>query len=193
MTRDSGSPLPLPARARSTGRRAGTERRLLASPVALALTAAALLAALAGLVELALHTRLFAARVAFPLDLEWMEGGVLVHAQRVAHGQPLYVKPSLDFIPFLYTPFYYVVLAALSKVAPLGYALARTVSLLSFAGALALLVAGALRESPRARLPRLLAALVGVAGAGAVTAGFEFSGGFFDLARSDSLLLLLED
>jgi len=166
--------------------------RLRASPATLAVAAAVLLAAGAGLVELALHGRLFAARVSFPLDLEWMEGGVLVHAHRIAHGQPLYVKPSLDFIPFLYTPFYYVVLAGLSKVLPLGYTLARSVSLLSFAGALALLVAAAVRESPRARLPRVLAALVGVAGAGAVTAGFEFGGAFYDLARADSLLLLLE-
>jgi hypothetical protein len=153
---------------------------------------AVIVAALAGLAQLGLHGRLFAARVGFPLDLEWMEGGVLVHAQRVAQGQPLYVKPSVDFIPFLYTPFYYVVLAALSKVVPLGYTLARTVSLLSFAGALALLVWAAVRQAPPGRLPRGLAALVGLAGAGAVAAGFEFSGAFYDLARSDSLLLLLE-
>ena len=166
--------------------------RLLASPAAIAVAAAALIAAGAGLVELALHARLFAGRVSFPLDLEWMEGGVLVHAHRVAHGQPLYVKPSLDFIPFLYTPLYYVVLAGLSKIVPLGYTMARTVSLLSFAGALVLLVTAAVREAPPARALRLLAALVGVAGAGAVAAGFEFSGAFFDLARADSLLLLLE-
>jgi hypothetical protein len=162
------------------------------TPLAVVLAIAALLAAAAGLIEIALHARLFAARVSFPLDLEWMEGGVLVHAQRVAQGQPLYVKPSLDFIPFLYTPFYYVVLAGLSKLLPLGYTLARTVSLVSFAGALALLLVGALREAAPARLPRLLALLIGLAGAGGVTAGFEFSGAFFDLARSDSLLLLLE-
>jgi hypothetical protein len=173
------------------GHRVGTPL-LPRTPLGIAITAAAVLAAAAGLVQLALHGRLFAARVSFPLDLEWMEGGTLVHALRVSQGQPLYVKPSVDFIPFLYTPLYYVVLAGLSKLVPLGYTLARTVSLVSFAGALALLVMGALRESPRARLPRLLAVLVGVAGAGAVTAGFEFSGAFFDLARADSLLLLLE-
>jgi hypothetical protein len=157
-----------------------------------ALGAAAVLAAAAGLVQLGLHTRLFAGRVGFPLDLEWMEGGTLVHAQRVAHGQPLYVKPSVDFIPFLYTPFYYVVLAALSKLLPLGYALGRAVSLVSFFAALALLVAAAAREAIAERFSRGLALLVGLAGAGAVAAGFEFSGAFFDLARADSLLLALE-
>jgi hypothetical protein len=117
---------------------------------------------------------------------------VLVHAQRVAQGQPLYVKPSVDFIPFLYTPLYYVVLAGLSKVLPLGYVLARTVSLLCFTGALALLVLAAAREAQRALVPRTVAVLVGLAGAGAVAAGFEFSGAFYDLARADSLLLVLE-
>jgi hypothetical protein len=157
------------------------------------IAAAVVLAAVAGLLELGMHARLFASRVAFPLDLEWMEGGVLVHAQRVAEGKPLYVAPSLDFIPFLYTPFYYVVLAGLSKVLPMGYALARALSLAAFAGALALLVATALRQAGRgAHSSRVLAALVGLAGAGAVAAGFEFSGAFFDLARSDSLLLFLE-
>jgi hypothetical protein len=168
--------------------RATSPERLLFSVVA----AAVVLAAVAGLFQLGLHGRLFAARAAFPLDLEWMEGGVLVHAQRVAQGQPLYVKPSVDFIPFLYTPLYYVVLAGLSKLIPLGYGLARAVSLVSFAGALALLVVAAVRQAPPGRLPRGLAALVGLAGAGAVAAGFEFSGAFYDLARSDSLLLLLE-
>jgi hypothetical protein len=156
------------------------------------LAAAAIFAAGAGVVELAMHARLFAGRVGYPLDLEWMEGGTLVHAQRVLQGQPLYVKPSLDFIPFLYTPFYYVVVAALAKVLPFGYALARGVSLVSFAGALALLVAAAVREGEAARVPRALAALIGLAGAGAVAASFEFSGAFYDLARADSLLLLLE-
>jgi hypothetical protein len=160
--------------------------------IILVLAVAAGLAALAGLVELGLHARLFAARATFPLDLEWMEGGTLVHAQRVAEGKPLYVKPSVDFIPFLYTPLYYGVLAALSKVIPLGYGLARAVSLIAFGGALALLVAAAVRGAGPERLAQSLAALVGLAGAGAVAAGFEFSGAFYDLARADSLLLLLE-
>ena len=43
-----------------------------------------------------------------------------------------------------------------------------------------------------ARGRRWLAALVGLVGAAAIVAAFAFTGGFFDLVRSDSLLLALE-
>jgi uncharacterized membrane protein (UPF0136 family) len=145
------------------------------------------------MVELGWHARLFAGRASFPLDLEWMEGGTLVHAQRLASGRALYVPPSLDFIPFLYTPLYPALLAALSAVLPLGYVLGRAVSLLAFCGTLALVVAMAMRQAQtRWNLPALLAALTGVAAAGSLTASFEFTGAFYDLARVDSLLLLCE-
>ena len=42
------------------------------------LVAAILVAALPALVQLVWHARLFAGRATFPLDLEWMEGGVLL-------------------------------------------------------------------------------------------------------------------
>src|SRR5439155_17996701 len=96
-----------------------------------------------------------------------------------------------EFIPFLYTPLYYGVLAALSKVAGLGYLLGRVVSIACFAGALALVVFAAVREAD-GRLARVAAALVGVAAAGAVAGAYEFTGAFYDLARADSQLLLLE-
>jgi hypothetical protein len=147
----------------------------------------------AGLLQLGWHFRLFFTRARFPLDLEWMEGGMLLHAARLAEGKTVYVAPSLDFIPFLYTPLYPGVLAALSKLAPLGYTAGRVVSITAFAGALALLLVAAAREGwGRPQLARLCAAAVGVAGAGVVAAGFAFSGTFYDLVRSDSLLLLCE-
>ena len=45
-------------------------------------------------------------RFPYPFGLEWMEGGILAHALRIAEGQPTYAAPSVDFIPFLYTPLY---------------------------------------------------------------------------------------
>jgi len=157
------------------------------------LVVALVVAAVPALVQLGWHLRLFAGRAGFPLDLEWMEGGMLIHAQRIAAGQGIYVKPSLDFIPYLYTPLYPALLALLSFVFPLGYLLGRVVSLLGFFLALVLLVACVAREAGGlARGRRLLAALVGVLGAAAVMAAFAFTGGFFDLVRSDSLLLGLE-
>jgi hypothetical protein len=155
------------------------------------LVAAVMVAAVPALAQLGWHARIFAGRAAFPLDLEWMEGGMLLHAQRIAQGKGIYVEPSLDFIPFLYTPLYSALLAALSFVAPLGYLMGRLVSILAFAGALTLIVAGCLGETNGHR-PKLLAALVGIGGAGAVVASFAFTGNFYDLVRSDSLLLALE-
>ena len=49
---------------------------------------------------------IFIRRVGWPYDLEWMEGGVLCQALRIKAHEPIYAAPSIDFIPFLYTPFY---------------------------------------------------------------------------------------
>ena len=166
-----------------------TKERLIGALLVVALVVAAVPA----LVQIGWHLRLFAGRAGFPLDLEWMEGGMLVHAQRIAAGQGIYVKPSLNFIPYLYTPLYPALLALLSFVFPLGYLLGRVVSLLAFFSALVLLVALVVGEARGlARSRRISAAMVGVAGAAAVVAAFAFTGGFFDLVRSDSLLLALE-
>jgi hypothetical protein len=168
---------------------AKTKERLIGGLLVLAL----IVAVVPALLQLGWHLRLFAGRAGFPLDLEWMEGGMLVHAQRIAAGQGIYVKPSLEFVPYLYPPLYPALLALLSLVFPLGYLLGRVVSLLAFFTALVLLgllVAGEVRGLARGR--RFSAALVGLAGAAAVTAASAFTGGFFDLVRSDSLLLALE-
>jgi hypothetical protein len=159
--------------------------------VTVLVVAALVLAAIPALVQLGWHARLFAGRVAYPLDLEWMEGGVLVHAQRLAQGKGIYVAPSVEFVPFLYTPLYPALLALLSFILPLGYTLGRVVSLVAFAAALAMIVLATSGEaSGRAR--KLLALAAGVGGAGAVAASFAFTGHFYDLVRSDSLLLACE-
>ena len=106
---------------------AKTKERLIGALLVVALV----LAAMPALVQLGWHLRLFAGRAGFPLDLEWMEGGMLIHAQRLAAGQGIYVKPTLDFVPYLYTPLYPALLALLSFVLPLGYLLGRVVSLLA--------------------------------------------------------------
>ncbi len=157
----------------------------------LLVVAALLLAAVPALIQLGWHARLFAGRVTYPLDLEWMEGGVLVHAQRLAQGRGIYVAPSVDFIPFLYTPLYPALLALLSLVLPLGYTLGRVVSILAFAAALAMILLACWDEAG-GRSRKLLALAAGVAGAGTVAGSFAFTGYFYDLVRADSLLLGLE-
>jgi hypothetical protein len=135
----------------------------------------------------------FLLRLSYPLDLEWMEGGVLTHALRLAAGQPLYAEPSVDFVSFLYTPLYPAVVGVLSKPFGLSYGLGRAVSILAFSGALALLVAavrGVARQYESEELPAV-ATTAGLLGAAAVCLAFPFCGAFFDLVRCDSLWLLL--
>ena len=114
----------------------------------------------------------------------------------------IYAPPSLDFIPYLYTPLYPALLALLSKLLPFGYLLGRGLSIAAFVGALALLVVVAARQggpafatggwSPGRDRWLGLPTAVGVAAAGLVAASFAFTGSFYDLVRADSLLLLLE-
>lgn len=147
--------------------------------------------ALAGFIFVAL-ARVFLARLRYPLDLEWMEGGMLTHALRIARGEALYAEPSVDFVSFLYTPLYPAVLAALSKIVGLSYALGRGVSVLAFSGALVFLVAavrGIAKDYESEELPALANAS-GLLGAGAVCLAFPFCGAFYDLVRCDSLWLL---
>jgi len=77
-----------------------------------------------------------ARRLAYPYDLEWMEGGMLGHALRLLEGEPLYAEPSARFVSFAYTPLYPIVLRLLAPVAGVGYLPARAVSVAAFAAAL---------------------------------------------------------
>ncbi len=123
-------------------------------------------------------------RIRYPLDLEWMESGMLCHALRIFQGQGIYVPPSVDFIPHLYTPLYPTLVALVGKLSgDVTYFAARLVSLASFLGALAVGVLWIRRESGS-----LLCGLLAMA-IPAVT--FAETGGFFDLARADSLQLFL--
>jgi hypothetical protein len=129
--------------------------------------------------------RVFLLRLTYPLDLEWMEGGTLTHALRLARGEPLYAQPSVDFVSFLYTPLYPAALAALSKVFGLSYVLGRTVSVLAFSGALVVLVTavrGVARFWQSEEL-KPVAATAGLLGAAAVCLAFPFCGAFYDLVR----------
>jgi len=137
--------------------------------------------------------RVFALRLGYPLDLEWMEGGTLLHALRLCRGEPLYAQPSVDFVSFLYTPLYPAVLCALSKVFGLSYTLGRAVSVLAFAGALLILVASVrvVARPHESNELHALATSAGLLGAAAVCLAFPFCGAFYDLVRCDSLWLLL--
>ena len=125
----------------------------------------------------------FASRVGYPYDLEWMEGGMLLHARRVLDGLPIYVRPSPEFIPYIYPPLYSWVVAALGAVFGLGYPVARAVSFVGTVLASGALVAAARGE----RVPSALA----VGAAGLYLSCYDNSGAFYDLVRIDGLWMAL--
>ena len=145
------------------------------------------MAAAAGLVQVLILYYIFLSRIAYPLDLEWMEGGMLLHAQRVVDGKPIYGPPSVEFISFLYTPFYGLLVGWLGKVVGLSYLLGRVVSVLSFTAVLAVVFLAVRRQCGRG----WAGALWGTAACGLVASTFQHTGAWYDLVRNDSLYLAL--
>lgn len=117
-------------------------------------------------------------RLEFPYDLEWMEGGSLVHAWRLREGLALYPPPDAGFIPYIYPPAYSAILATLGDLVALDYFLARALSLGGIVAAALALPALFWRRD------RALGMLLGAIFLGTYAA----SGTFFDLARGDSLM-----
>jgi hypothetical protein len=122
-------------------------------------------------------------RLPWPYEIEWMEGGELMHALRLTLGQGIYVPPSADFVPFFYTPLYPALLAGFTKLGvSLGFPLARAVSALATLATLVMLYDAGAREA--GRLYGLLAACL-------YASLFRFAGAFYDVARPDSLEIAL--
>src|SRR5262245_30152441 len=119
-----------------------------------------------------------------------MEGGMLHHALRFQTGAGIYHEPSIEFIPYLYTPLYPALLAMLGEVFGLTYTLGRVLSVLSLLGIGVVAVISLC--SPRSRHAALLPAVVGVVLAlGLFAAAYPFMEGWYDLVRADALFLFL--
>ena len=122
-------------------------------------------------------------RMAYPFELEWMEGAVLDQVRQVAAGQRLYVAPSMDFIPFQYPPLYFYLGALITRIAGVGFAPLRLVSFVCSVGCFGIIFGMVQRDSGSARAGWVAAALF----AGC----FRLGGAWYDLARVDSLCLVL--
>lgn len=147
------------------------------------------LLAVPGLLQLGLLAVAVGGRLFYPFDLEWMEGGMLAHAHRIASGEGIYVEPSIDFIPYLYTPLYPALLAALEPLFGISYAVARAVSVLSLLAIVALIHVALLhRARPKERWPALAGALLAC---GFLAATYPWVEGWYDIARADTLFLAL--
>lgn len=136
--------------------------------------------------------------VAYPYLLEWMEGGTLDVMARVARGEPLYVAPTLEYVPYVYPPLYYWVAGAGGALVGVTPAVPRALSLLASCATLALLGRFAYRESlawphpePDASRARTRAWAAAIAAAGLYLAAFELGGRWFHVARLDALYVSL--
>jgi 4-amino-4-deoxy-L-arabinose transferase-like glycosyltransferase len=122
-------------------------------------------------------------RIPYPFELEWMEGGAVDHVRRILAGQPLYVQPSLEFVPYIYTPLYFYLSAALAKVIGVGFLPLRLLSLLASLGCFGTIYLLVRRESS--------SPWAGLLAAGLFAATYRAGGAWLDIARVDSLFLLL--
>lgn len=122
-------------------------------------------------------------RIPYPFELEWMEGGAVEHVSRILFGLKLYVKPSLEFTPFIYNPLYFYVAALVSKVVSVGFFPLRLVSFISSLGCFIVIYLLVKKETSSAYCAVLSGCLF--------AATYKISGVWFDIARVDSLFLLL--
>ena len=128
---------------------------------------------------------IFVSRISYPMDIEWMEGGALLHAYRFMHGLPIYGPPSQGFLPFPYPPLHFAVMAGAGTVAGLDYWAGRAVSILFFAIACAVVFREVRVSAGRGREGLLLAAFA----VALAVSSFPTVGGWYDLIRNDSMAL----
>jgi hypothetical protein len=123
------------------------------------------------------------ANLRYPFELEWMEGAIVDQVNHLAAGHRLYVAPSIHFIPFQYPPLYFYLGAVVSRIMGGGFLPLRLVSCLASLGCFAVIFAMVRRETGSAR-----AAFFAV---GLFAACFRAAGSWYDLARIDSLYMVL--
>jgi hypothetical protein len=146
------------------------------------------LLALLALVPIALFFVASLGRLGFAFPLEQLEGSMLLAAERVAHGQPIYVPPNFTFIPYMYTPAYYYVSGWTVRLLGPRFLALRLVSLLSTCASMAVIYLFIFLDAPGTRGRKHLAAL---AGAALYVAAYPWTREWFDLGRLDSFYILL--
>ncbi len=119
----------------------------------------------------------------YPFDLEWMEGGAVDHVIRVMEGKPLYIEPSPDFVPYIYTPLSYYLGAIFSFIFGEGYLPLRILSILSITGCFAMLSLFTYKSTKD-----LILSLIPP---GLFAATYVLCNNWFDIGRVDSLFLFL--
>src|SRR5205814_6043556 len=109
------------------------------------------------------------------------EGGTLDVVARIIDGHPVYVRPSVEYVPYRYAPLYYWVCAIAARLAGQSFLTARLVSLASIAG-IAVLIWAFVRREGGDRIDAFVAV-------GLFAATYFKALRFFHLARIDSLFV----
>ena len=122
-------------------------------------------------------------RLRYPFELDRMESAMMTTVWRVVHGMPVYVRPSLEWAPFLYSPLFFYCSAVMTRVLGVGYAALRMISILSTLGSCAVLATMTYRET-RNRTAAL-------ASAGLFAMLYSLVLSWYDIGRVDSLSLFL--
>lgn len=135
------------------------------------------------LLYVAVYVGVAAARMGYPYELEWTEGRMADHVARIVAGEKAYVRPALEFKSVGYPFLYYYVSAAAAKVTGVSIFPLRLVAFLSSLGSLALIFLFVRRETKDW--------YAGALGACFFAAAYKLSGGYYDVARCDSLLVAL--
>lgn len=147
-----------------------------------------LLAAICAVTPILLFLIASVRRLHYPYLLEQLEGPMLLAAERVAHGLPVYIRPNFTFIPYMYAPGYYYVSGWLVRWLGVGFFPLRLLSLLSTCASLAVIYFFVFSETAGTLRRRHLASL---AGAALYAAMYPWTREWFDLARLDSFYILL--
>jgi hypothetical protein len=144
-------------------------------------TAARVALALWSLVAIAFTVFLWTDHLHFPFLLDLMEGTILQHVARAAHGLPVYPLPTPDFVPLAYNPLYYYLSAPVTWVMGLDLPALRLVAIAGMAGSGAVIYL-AVRDWTTSHW-------WGLIGLGLFAAAYRVMDAYLDTAHSDSWLL----
>ncbi len=122
-------------------------------------------------------------RLRFPYELSQLEGYNFIEALRAFHGQTLYPRPSIEFIPYMYPPVYFYICAALGRLMGMSIQTMRVTSILSTLGGFAAIY-GLVFSEVRKHMPA-------IAAAGLYAGCYTVCAEWFDVGRLDSLFILL--
>lgn len=121
-------------------------------------------------------------RIYYPFEIEWMEGGTLIHIKRLWEGLPLYIAPDIGFTPAIYTPLYYYIAILPVKIWGLNFL---SIRILSFTSSIliGICIYYIIKFNTKNRFYSYIALSL-------YFASFKVTGAWFDIGRVDSLAIL---